>query len=153
MKQYTIGALFDPDLSRIVLIKKIKPEWQKGKYNLPGGKTEVGETPYDCISREFFEETGLVTLPSEWSHIGVIRNLSNKKDAYAVDYLTTIISGDQEISNDTEEKARWFRLGSYSLRIAPLISNLDWLIPFAINFHEQGSYDNLDFGTFNYKFK
>jgi 8-oxo-dGTP diphosphatase len=147
---YTIGALFPPDLSRIVLIKKIKPEWQKGKYNLPGGKTKTGETPQECISREFYEETGLVVLPKEWKHIGSIIGTSSK-NKYIVDVLTAIIQGDQDINNDTDEKARWFRLGSYSLRTAPLISNLDWLIPFAMNIHEQGNRDKLVFGTFNYE--
>lgn len=151
MKQYTIGALFPPDLSRIVLIKKSKPDWQKGKWNLPGGKTETNETPQQCISREFWEETGLVVLPIEWKYIGRIQN-DTGKDKYSVDFLTAIIVGDQSIIIDEEEQARWFRLGSYSLRTAPLISNLDWLIPFALNFHEQGNHDKLIFGTFNYEY-
>src|SRR5579872_3178612 len=99
MKSYTIGALFSPNLDRIVLIKKLRPEWQNGKYNLPGGKMEQGETAQQCISREFYEETGLVVLPQEWKHIGAIENVS-PKDKYRVEFLTAIIVGNQDINTD-----------------------------------------------------
>lgn len=43
----------------IILIEKQKPEWQKGKYNLIGGKVESGENLEEAARREFFEETGV----------------------------------------------------------------------------------------------
>lgn len=40
MIHYTIGALFTKDFGRVLIIKKLKPEWQNGMLNLPGGKLE-----------------------------------------------------------------------------------------------------------------
>ena len=41
-----------------LLVVKEKPEWQRGRLNLPGGKIEAGETPEDAALRELEEETG-----------------------------------------------------------------------------------------------
>lgn len=45
---------------RVLMIKFSKKWWQV--YAPPGGKFESGETPLDCIMREFTEETGLTLI-------------------------------------------------------------------------------------------
>jgi len=35
--------------------------WMPGRYCLPGGKLDKGETLMDCALRELYEETGIVT--------------------------------------------------------------------------------------------
>lgn len=50
----------------ILVVFKDRPEWQRGKANLPGGKIEPGETPITCAERELEEETG---LKSEWTEV------------------------------------------------------------------------------------
>lgn len=44
MQEYVLGFAFTPkDLKgnqKVVLIEKLKPEWQKGKFNGIGGKLE-----------------------------------------------------------------------------------------------------------------
>lgn len=42
----------------VLLVLKDKPEWQKGKLNLPGGKIEEGESPEQAATRELKEEAG-----------------------------------------------------------------------------------------------
>jgi 8-oxo-dGTP pyrophosphatase MutT (NUDIX family) len=39
---------------RVLLLKNERGEWE-----LPGGKLELGEAPADCVAREITEETGL----------------------------------------------------------------------------------------------
>ena len=42
----------------VLLVLKDKPDWQKGRLNLPGGKVEDGETPSMAAERELLEEAG-----------------------------------------------------------------------------------------------
>ena len=42
----------------VLLVLKDKPEWQKGKLNLPGGKIEEGESPEQAATRELKGEAG-----------------------------------------------------------------------------------------------
>jgi 8-oxo-dGTP pyrophosphatase MutT (NUDIX family) len=64
MTGYSIGLM--KFLDEIVLLKKARPEWQRGLLNLPGGKIEEGEHPRQCMAREWQEETGVFTYESDW---------------------------------------------------------------------------------------
>lgn len=44
--------------SKIVLIKRKRPPY-KGKFALPGGFVDIGETTEEAVAREVLEETGL----------------------------------------------------------------------------------------------
>lgn len=46
--------------NKVLMIKFLK-KWGK-VYAPPGGKFEEGESPLDCIIREFYEETGLTLI-------------------------------------------------------------------------------------------
>jgi mutator protein MutT len=146
MKQYTIGALFNNDMTKILLIQKVKPEWQAGKLNFPGGKTEEGETPWQCVSREFEEEAGIKVPAKQWHLIGRIENAGE----YSVDFLAYIHTAKQPVAVSlTDEKLLWFDVNNLPTNV---ISNLRWLIPFAINYFRQGNADMLSFGKFEYKY-
>jgi 8-oxo-dGTP diphosphatase len=62
--------MFDYTLNKVVLIRKDRPEWQKGKLNGVGGKVEENESPYDAMPREFREETGIET--SGWKLFSIL---------------------------------------------------------------------------------
>lgn len=55
---YVLGFLFNHAGTYVQLIRKINPDWQKGRLNGIGGKIEDGETPENAMEREFKEETG-----------------------------------------------------------------------------------------------
>lgn len=63
---YTVGFAFNFQLTHLLLIQKLRPVWQAGKYNGIGGKIESGESPVGCMVREFREECGLITQPEQW---------------------------------------------------------------------------------------
>ena len=63
---YVVALCFSPDVSRVVLIRKERPTWQKGFYNGPGGGVLPGESEQAALAREFEEETGMKTEPSDW---------------------------------------------------------------------------------------
>lgn len=59
MKHYVMGFVFNKNVNRVLLIKKIKPEWQAGHWNGVGGKIEPTDlSPYNAMLRESLEETG-----------------------------------------------------------------------------------------------
>lgn len=58
--EYVVGFLFSPKRDAVLLIRKNKPEWQRGRLNGVGGKIEEGELPIDAMIREFQEEAGLL---------------------------------------------------------------------------------------------
>lgn len=45
--------------SKVIVIRKNRPDWQAGKLNFPGGKIEASETPVQATVRELWEETGV----------------------------------------------------------------------------------------------
>jgi nucleoside triphosphatase len=59
----TVGALIFNELDQILLVKTHK--W-KGKYTIPGGHVELGESLNEALSREIKEETGLELIKADF---------------------------------------------------------------------------------------
>jgi 8-oxo-dGTP diphosphatase len=90
-KHYVVGFMLDPTLSKVVLISKLRPEWQKGLLNGVGGKVEPGEDALAAMCREFAEEAGLeldwqhyLTLLTPHSHLSFFRCIGNVHQATSV---------------------------------------------------------------------
>jgi len=64
---YVCGFAFQD--GRLALIRKKRPDWQKGKLNGIGGHVEPGESPIEAMHREFYEETGGV---ADWTHFATL---------------------------------------------------------------------------------
>jgi 8-oxo-dGTP pyrophosphatase MutT (NUDIX family) len=65
---------WEHDARLIGLVRKARPDWQRGRLNLPGGRLEPGEDPAAAMERELREETGLVRRPELATRVGgVIR--------------------------------------------------------------------------------
>ena len=65
---YVVGIVTDG--SKILLLRKNNPDWQKGLYNGVGGKVDLDETPLEAIKRGCQKEVGLEI--SNWSEIETI---------------------------------------------------------------------------------
>jgi len=67
IKRMCVGFAFDKEThDRVLMIRKNRPEWQKGKLNGVGGHIEDGEKEHDAMAREFMEETGLSVPAENW---------------------------------------------------------------------------------------
>ena len=124
MTNYVAGFLFSPDLQSVVLIEKQKPAWQKEKYNGIGGKIEDGETSYEAQKREFEEETGVLVI--SWNSYVIV-----KGEDYTVEFFWAISPMWHECKTTTDEQVEIIPLTE--LTDYPIIENLNWLIPLAVD--------------------
>jgi 8-oxo-dGTP pyrophosphatase MutT (NUDIX family) len=65
VKRFVLALMFDPSLKKAVLIRKVRPDWMAGRFNVVGGHIE-DETALDAACREFREETGVATELADW---------------------------------------------------------------------------------------
>ena len=142
---YTIGIYFNEDLTKVALILKNRPKWQAGRYNFPGGKMEENEAGVECTIREFKEECTLNTKPFDWKQIGVITN--------NWDYLVYILVGVHkpehgELKKGEDQKVKWVNVNRLPKN---RISNVKWLVEFALNTLNTESRESLIFGHFVYE--
>lgn len=121
---YVAGLFIDLDYKKIALIRKNRPEWQKGKLNAIGGKIERAETPCKAMAREFKEETGVVH--DVWREFCILKNPK------FIVYFFIGYGKFKSIKDMTDEKIEIIELKDIPQRI-DLIPNLKWLIPLALD--------------------
>lgn len=117
---YVVGFLFNPDMTEVVLIKKNRPDWQKGLLNGVGGKIESGEDPITAMIREFKEETGLEII--DWFDLVEI-----KGNGYVCYFFYSVSKKYYDVKTKTDEMV--FVKDCADLYYLPVIENLKWLIP------------------------
>ena len=92
---------------KVLLIRRGK-EPLRGRWVVPGGTVEVGETLEEALVREVKEETGLVVRPLEV--VTVLDRIERDGDAVRyhyviVDYLCEYVSGTPQAASDAEAVA------------------------------------------------
>jgi 8-oxo-dGTP pyrophosphatase MutT (NUDIX family) len=125
--QFVDGFMFDPLLARVVLIRKIRPDWQEGLLNAVGGKIEPNETAPAAIAREFEEETGVTDLV--WRQF---LDLKLKRDDGML-YCFYAIGNVDKAATILDEEVNVFDVHEIMNRCDTL-PNLRWLIQMARSF-------------------
>lgn len=132
-KRYVVGFMFSPSCRSVLLIKKNRPDWQKGKLNGVGGKIEASDvSPAAAMQREFYEETGIAY--GQWEQFATLSGPS------AVVHVFRAWSSllEHAFSKTDEE------VGKYFTDLLPnnILPNLKFLVPLALtpgyehtNFH------------------
>lgn len=69
LNRYCLGFLFNEDCSEVLLIRKQRPNFQRGRWNGLGGLAESGEGPRAAMVRQTKEESGIVTAEEDWRHL------------------------------------------------------------------------------------
>ena len=93
-----------------ILLEKRRNEPGKGKWSIPGGLVELGETAEQTVIREVEEETGLNVEKPE--HIDVVDNIIRDKNGEVkyhfviIDYFVKLKGGELQVGSDAGE-LRW----------------------------------------------
>ncbi len=128
--EYVLGFRFDLEKKNVVLIEKLKPEWQKGSYNGIGGKVEefdkVGGKDYKIAAmvREFREETGIETFAHSWTHHVTMTNK---------DWTVFVFRSTGDISTAQTMEKEEVVIGSVDDIPTKVLHNLKWLIPLLLD--------------------
>jgi len=134
VEEMVLGFVFNKEHTKIALIKKNRPEWQKDKYNGIGGHVEKKETFQDAMAREFEEEASIFTLPDDWEGFGRMVGID-----WDVWLFVLELNDLSKIKSKTDEKIEVFEVDKIlnykkgKLR-NDIIPNLYWIIPMAIDF-------------------
>jgi 8-oxo-dGTP pyrophosphatase MutT (NUDIX family) len=107
----------------VLLIEKLKPDWQKGKINLPGGSVEPGETPVQAAARELFEEANILAFHLE--AVGVVTG-----PGWEVHVFNCVSNHPEWWEQRTDEAVFWLPIKE-ALKHPKLIPNLRTIIPMA----------------------
>lgn len=135
MTRYVVGLMFDHARTRVVLVRKRRPEWQVNRLTGPGGKVEETETMDQAMVREFREETGQPTQPADWELVVLLQvssqNSVNGERCEVGFYRTfqprSVVAG---VRTQTDEPV--FAEGVSSVLGSPqLVPNLQWILPLA----------------------
>lgn len=85
------GVVFD-EAGRVLIDQRTGDALEEvnGKWEVPGGKLEFGETPREAIRREIFEETGYrvkVGAPVAYADVGTLRYPDRMQHTIVIYYL------------------------------------------------------------------
>ena len=119
-----VGAVIVHE-DRVLLIRRGK-EPMKGRWTLPGGALELGETLAEGTVREVQEETGLIVEPVELVELldRIHRDGAQVQYHYAIaDYLCRVTGGTLGAGTDADgvrwiERAEW--LDPVALQLDPI---------------------------------
>lgn len=125
MNDMVVGFLFGPTGKAVALVRKERPEWQKGMLNGVGGKVRQGETPYAAMVREFHEETG-VHLETGWRRFAVIAI----PDGRIFCFLNRS-SQVYKVATQTDEHVDVYSAKNFHKHVC--VPDLMWLIPMALS--------------------
>jgi 8-oxo-dGTP diphosphatase len=94
------GAVVRDAEGRLLMVRRAH-EPGLGRWSLPGGRIEPGETPAEAAAREVFEETGLVV------RVGELLQTVDLAWGYRVHDFAATVEGGELAPGDDASDARW----------------------------------------------
>jgi 8-oxo-dGTP diphosphatase len=102
----TVDALARDGAGRILLVRRGRPPFE-GRWALPGGFVEYGETTEDACAREAREETGLTVEVGDVAGVYSRPDRDPRGHTVSVVYFCRPVAGEIRGGDDAAE-ARWF---------------------------------------------
>ena len=146
MTEYVLGFYIYNDHGNnryVILIRKQRPEWQKGLLNGVGGHLEQGETPEQGMAREFKEETGVETHPESWKRVALMTG-----NDWMVHVFTMETTNRPNFRSLTDEQVVAVTVRSVMRHPQPhpTIENIPWLLKMIESQWKDGvSYYNVEY--------
>jgi ADP-ribose pyrophosphatase YjhB (NUDIX family) len=103
-----VGAVAVAD-GQLLLVQRGKAPGS-GRWSIPGGRVETGETIRHAVVREVAEETGLRVDCGEL--LGWAERIGPEHHFVILDFVVTARDGRQPVAGDDAAEARWFPLPS-----------------------------------------
>ncbi len=110
MKTINVTAAIIEDNGKFLIAKRAKGKHLEGRWEFPGGKIEVNETPEACLQRELKEEFGITTKILGF----VAESIFNYGDRNIklLGYRAKYISGEFQLN--AHDEIRWIGLNEFN---------------------------------------
>lgn len=101
-----VGAVVVDESGRILLVQRANPPAQ-GRWSVPGGRVEPGETHERAVLRELAEETGVSGQVVR--EVGTVLRTAPAGGTYVIrDYLVRVPPASRVAAGDDAAAAGWF---------------------------------------------
>ncbi len=105
----------------VLLQRRFNTGWEDGKYSVPAGHVDAGETVTQGMIREVREEVGVHLMPQQ---IRVVHVMNRKSEDERVDFFFVVENWDGEIVNAEPDKCddlRWFPQTALPSNLIPYV--------------------------------
>lgn len=121
-----VGAVAIDD-GRLLLIRRAQPPGL-GRWSVPGGRVEPGETIQEAVVRELLEETGVEGVCM--GLIGVAESIDDDHHHVILDYAVEVLAPAPPSAASDASEAKWVALSD--------VAELDLVVGLAEFLHEHG---------------
>ncbi len=109
--------------NKAFLLRRFNTGWEDGKYNLPGGHINKGETAKQASVREIYEETGVKVKLEDLHFYNVSHLVTNSERVHFYFYTKNWEGEPTNFEKSKSNHADWFDLGELPENISEVFKD------------------------------